>query len=346
MYLNKDITENDLLYIRQMKEAGFEELFTSLHIPEYDTELYKKRLSALGDACKSSGMNLTVDISPSALETIGLFLEKAEDIQDMGITGIRLDYGFKMEELAALSKKMLVALNASTIIDEDVVRLKQYGANFENIEAWHNYYPRNETGLSMQFLEEKNRALKKVGFTTMAFVPGDEQLRGPVFSGLPTLEKHRGYHSLSSAIELLNETATDKVFIGDPRISKRTMEQFKAFLKDQTILLFGSLLEHAPSYITNPFHNRLDMARDVIRFEEARSLITETIQPKNTVRREKGSITIDNFNYGRYMGEIQITRCDLPCDGKVNVIGEIRIEDFDLLPLIVAGQKLMIKEVH
>jgi len=346
MYLNNDLTESDYHYIRDMKDIGFEEVFTSLHIPEYDTSLYKGRLSTLGDICKNTDLRLTVDISPSALEAISLTLENAEEIQEMGITGIRFDYGFTMEEIATLSKKMFVALNASTIIADDVEVLKQYDANFEKIEAWHNYYPRNETGLSKQFLEEKNSALKKWGFTTMAFVTGDKQLRGPVFSGLPTLEKHRGRHSLSSAIELLNDTSTDKVFIGDPRIGKETMNQYKAFLKGKYFLLYGTLFDHAPNYITNSFHNRFDVARDVIRFEEARSLVTGTILPQNTVDREKGSVTIDNLNYGRYMGEIQITRRDLPSDLRVNVIGAIRKEDIDLLPLVDAGQKLLIKEMH
>ncbi|MFJ8262269.1 MupG family TIM beta-alpha barrel fold protein [Rummeliibacillus sp. NPDC094406] len=346
MYLNKDLTESDYYYIRDMKEIGFEEVFTSLHIPEYDASLYKGRLSTLGNLCKNTDLRLTVDISPSALEAIGLTLENAEEIQEMGITGIRFDYGFTMEEIAALSKKMFVALNASTIIADNVEVLKQYDANFEKIEAWHNYYPRNETGLSKQFLEGKNSALKKWGFTTMAFVPGDKQLRGPIFTGLPTLEKHRGRHSLSSAIELLNDTSTDKVFIGDPRIGKETMNQYKAFLKGRFFLLYGTLFDHAPDYITKSFHNRFDGARDVVRFEEARSLVTGMIKPQNTVERGKGSITIDNFNYGRYMGEIQITRSDLPSDNRVNVIGDIRKEDLDLLLLIGAGQKVMIKEVN
>lgn len=346
MFLNKGFSENDFHYIHDMRDAGFEEVFTSLHIPEYDTSLSKKCLYALGRACKEQGLKLTVDISPSAFKEMGLSLENTEDILQMGITGIRFDYGFTMKELAYVSRKMFVALNASTIVEEDIELLKKFGANFDNIEAWHNYYPRDETGLSKQFLTDKNRKLKKMGFTTMAFVPGDEQLRGPIFSGLPTLEKHRGHHSLSSAVELLNDTSTDKVFVGDPRISKLTMEQFKAFSKEKSVLLFGSFLEHAPNHINKHFHNRFDSARDVIRLEESRSLVTDSISPQNTVVRKKGSITIDNLNYGRYMGEIQITRRDLPSDNRVNVIGKIRKEDIDLLPLVKEGQRLVIREVH
>lgn len=109
-------------------------------------------------------------------------------------------------------------------------------------------------------------------------------------------------------------------------------------------MLYGSFFEHAPNYITDHFHNRSDLARDVIRLEEARFLIKENIQPQNTIERKKGSITMDNLNYGRYMGEIQITKVDLPSDQRVNVIGSIREDNLDLLLLIDAGRSLMIKE--
>lgn len=228
MYLNNDLTESDFQYIHAMKDAGFQEVFTSLHIPEFNKAQLKRNLSALGKLCKDKGLKLTVDMSPSTLQKIGFSLADVESLLLIGITGIRFDYGFSMEQLSSLSKEMFVVLNASTVGEEDILELKRLGANFDNIEAWHNYYPRDETGLSKNFLKGKNNMLKSRGLTTMAFVPGDQQRRGPVYSGLPTLEKHRGHHIVSAAIELLKDTVTDKVFIGDQRISKCAMDQFKA----------------------------------------------------------------------------------------------------------------------
>ena len=45
---------------------------------------------------------------------------------------------------------------------------------------------------------------KKYGFTTQAFFAGDENLRGPLYEGLPTLEKQRYYSPLASILELQN----------------------------------------------------------------------------------------------------------------------------------------------
>ncbi|TKV17243.1 DUF871 domain-containing protein, partial [Citrobacter sp. TBCS-11] len=55
----------------------------------------------------------------------------------------------------------------------------------------------------------------------------------------------------------------------------------------------------------------------------------------NTSERSRGSITIDNCDYGRYMGEIQIVKNDLAADEKVNVVGKIIAEDRPLITFIV-----------
>ena len=39
--------------------------------------------------------------------------------------------------------------------------------------------------------------------------------------------------------------------------------------------------------------------------------------------RPRGTITMDNLRYGRYSGEIQLMRQDLPADERVNVIGRV-----------------------
>src|SRR5699024_12450527 len=90
-----------------------------------------------------------------------------------------------------LSKKMKIAINASTIPFDSLKRMKKNGLVVESVEAWHNFYPRPETGLGLTHFIEQNKKLKAEGITVMAFIPGDESLRGPLFMKLPTLEKHR-----------------------------------------------------------------------------------------------------------------------------------------------------------
>ena len=51
----------------------------------------------------------------------------------------------------------------------------------------------------------------------------------------------------------------------------------------------------------------------------------------------KGSITLDNEKYLRYMGEIQLTKYDLPADEKVNVVAKVIKEELPLINQIKAG---------
>ena len=50
----------------------------------------------------------------------------------------------------------------------------------------------------------------------------------------------------------------------------------------------------------------------------------------NCIERKIGSLTIDNYKYARYSGEIQITKRDYGKDERVNVIGNVK-DDYRLL---------------
>ena len=115
----------------------------------------------------------------------------------------------------------------------------------------------------------------------------------------------------------------DAVYIGDPKISERTMAQFGYYHQTNQFLL-----EVAPSKsrylkrILGTHTNRLDAARDVLRSELSRTSEMfrkdeiATIESEQTEARPVGTVTIDNEKYGRYMGEIQVTLVDLPKDEK------------------------------
>ena len=83
--------------------------------------------------------------------------------------------------------------------------------------------------------------------------------------------------------------------------------------------------------IEGDHQNRFDPARDVIRSADARFKKIKKVEAQQTVPRKIGSVTIDNQDYGRYMGEIQISLVDLPSDEKVNVVAVVVPADIDLL---------------
>lgn len=347
VFLGEDMDQRKIAYLYKMQKAGFKGIFTSLHIPEDDTTLYFERLKRLGKYAQELELKLMVDISGEALIKAGFSFENLEQLLDIGVTGLRMDYGISNKKIAEASKIIDIGLNASTITVKDIQELKKYGANFEHFEAWHNYYPRPETGLSDQFLIEKNNWLKKNDIKTFAFVPGNLQLRGPLKLGLPTLEQHRYKNPLGATIELKEEFGVDAVYIGDPEIDDRTINQFYYHEKERILLLeVESTGSDYYSLVLGEHINRQDDARDVIRSAEARfKTVPEIVPEKEYIKkRTMGSVTIDNQLYERYMGEIQITKHDLKADPKVTVVAMVVDEDQSLIKTIHAGNKFRLVE--
>ncbi|RHW43146.1 DUF871 domain-containing protein [Neobacillus notoginsengisoli] len=349
VYLSQPVAAQEP-YIRKMKEHGFDSIFTSLHIPEDNPARYRDELKALGKIAKELDMELVPDISPNSLKHLGCTWENADSLLNWGLSGLRVDYGVEPEIIALLSQKMKVALNASTLTREEITALKKCGLNTSSVEAWHNFYPRPETGLDRESFREKNRLLKEEGITVMAFVPGDETRRGPLFEGLPTLEDHRHFSPFTAYLDLKENEEIDKILIGDPELSEGALRQFSSY-RDETFYLRARSFtsdQHLLETLSATQSNRQDRARDVIRSMESRmyALIgTKSVPPLNTVERPTGSITIDNERYGRYQGEVQITKKDLTADDKVNVVGRVIEEDLPLLPFIKGGCRFMLRWV-
>lgn len=346
VFLNEDVTDEVKQYIRRMHNIGFKGIFSSIHIPEDDSSLYLDRLGQLGLIAKDYEMDLTVDVSGNALSRLGIEYNNLSPLVELGVTGIRVDYGVSHEEIKLISDQLEVVLNASTLTIEDFNKLKELDVDFTSIEAWHNYYPRPETGLDKEYMIKLNKWLKEQGIVVMAFVAGEDELRGPLYEGLPTLEAHRFSHSLGSAIELRQTGFVDKVFIGDPGISPYSQRQWDKYLTDNVIYFEAIAISDTTqqlNHIDGKHTQRIDVARDVIRSQEARVKRDFTVQPENIKDRPLGTITLDNSSYQRYEGEVQITKVNLPSDEKVNVIGYIQTKDQLLLEAIQPGQSFEIK---
>ena len=330
--------------IREMKQAGFESIFTSLHIPESDSSAYKEEVQLLGKLAAELEMELMVDVGPSALESLGFTWETASGLVEWGISGLRLDYGISPTTIADLSQVMRVALNASTVTHEELAEMKTAGLRLEATEAWHNFYPRPETGLGTEAFVARNRWLHAEGLRVMAFAPGDGELRGPLFETLPTLEKHRGAHPFVASLELQQELAVDKVLIGDPGISEGSLQQFQSYGQRIIRLRAGKAdqaeiddIERSAGVHTN----RPDSARDVIRSSESRPFAMKSglsVPANYCADRPIGTITIDNERYLRYQGELQVTKAELIADERVNVLGRVIDEDQSLLRFIGGNQ--------
>ncbi|MED2184960.1 DUF871 domain-containing protein [Bacillus wiedmannii] len=340
IYLSKERVKKQEEWLKVAKENGFSSIFTSLHIPEDDPGTYKELIQILGKQALENDMELMVDVSPKSLHHLGMTYENVEELLDWGITGLRMDYGITPKEIVRVSHKMKVALNASTITDSFWKELIIENIKVENVEAWHNFYPRPETGLAKSFLQKQNEYLHECGIKTMAFIPGDGEKRGPLCEGLPTLEKHRNMRPLEAYLELVQDCGVDKVLIGDISGSIESVQEIASASRGIIPLRYKSFIcdKEALKVVERVHTNRLDPARDVIRSVESREGNKVILQPMHTIARKKGSITIDNELYGRYAGEMQVATHDLPKDEKVNVVGMVVEEDLSLLPHVGAGK--------
>lgn len=340
-YLNDSATEQQAAYLKQMQQAGFTGVFTSLQLSEAKPEIIRQRLDQLVANCHQLGLTIMADVSAASLQRLGIALHDGKAIQALGLDGLRIDDGIDMTTVAALSHTMAIALNASTLSACMIDQLANAKANLCHIEAWHNFYPRPETGLDPAWFAQKNKWLHALGFKTMAFISGDAQQRGPLFAGLPTLEAHRGLLPLAAYLEL-RQLAIDHVYVGDPQLSPRSIAAFQSYVHDQVLLIQVQTDNERLLHLT--WHSRPDIAQKVVRLAEARlEHIFATPQPAQTDPRPRGSITLDNSAYGRYAGELQLTRCDLPADPRVNVIGKIEPSNLPLLDQIGPHQAIRFK---
>ncbi|MFJ8416684.1 DUF871 domain-containing protein [Bacillus paramycoides] len=344
IYLSKERVEKQEEWLEIAQKNGFSSIFTSLHIPEDDPNTYKELIQILGKQALKYGMELMVDVSPKSLHHLGITYENVEELVGWGITGLRMDYGIAPKEIACVSHKMKVALNASTITKSFWKELMAENIRVDRVEAWHNFYPRPETGLAKSFLQKQNKYLHECGIKTMAFIPGDGEKRGPLYEGLPTLEKHRHMRPLEAYLELVQECDVDKVLIGDISGSLESVQEIASASGGIIPVRYQSFMNDsdAVQLIERVHTNRLDPARDVIRSVEPREENNVVLQPVNTILRKRGSITIDNELYGRYAGEMQIVINDLPADKKVNVVGMVVEEDVSLLSYIGAVKKFQL----
>nr|WP_050497229.1 MupG family TIM beta-alpha barrel fold protein [Clostridium botulinum] len=335
--------------IKIAKNNGYDRIFTSLHIPEANYNVIVEEFKLVLDMAKKMNMKIIADISPKGFEYLQIKDMNLNKIKNVGIDVLRLDFGFTEEQIAKFTNNNLgikIELNASTITKDFFNKLNKYNVNYKNVQACHNYYPRKDTGISESLFLKKNSMLKEMGVEVSAFVPSLVGKRGPIYEGLPTIEKHRFMNPYLSAKHLF-AMGVDNVFFGDAMPSKEEIMEV-GMIKEDIIELEVDLEDNSLitcNYLNQDFYtNRVDVAENVIRAAEGRLIINNSvIEPFNAVDRKVGYVTLDNKEYLRYMGELQILLTDLEKDDRVNVIGKVKKDELFLLKYINEGRKFRFK---
>ncbi|MBE8955460.1 MAG: DUF871 domain-containing protein [Quinella sp. 2Q5] len=338
--LDYDHADN-LALIELAASMGFKRLFTSAQIPEAaDAEKFIDDFTDILTKAVTCGLEIILDVN-------------AENFAQYDIDGItlRLDDGFTPEQVAELSRSRRIQLNASTVTENFLRQLSEHNANFANVAALHNFYPHPWTGLETYYFDNQNQILREFGIEVGAFVPSrDGKRRAPLCEGLPTLEDCRNFSTDLSA-RFLVALGVDFIIIGDGQPTQDELQAVATVRADE-IVFRAQLLSNnltVAEILSRTFTRRADVAKSVIRGVEGRAYLREvggTIPPDEPqIERSFGDVTIDNENFGRYAGEVQIVQDVLPADGRVNIAARILDEEIFLTGYLKPRRKFSFKFV-
>lgn len=344
LYLSAPLEQN-LATVERAAAAGATVAFTSLHLPEDTDGDFAGDLRELLLALKRAGIELMADVSPRALDILGL--ERMEDLADLGLGCVRLDFGFSPQRTVELSHTFRIAFNASTMCRADVEAWRAAGADFSRFTACHNFYPKRFTGLDLDDVRRANDRFACMGFEVMGFVPGDGELRAPMFEGLPTVETQRDRREAVALnmLEMGMGAGCDTVIVGDSGLSDAGWEQFEQVSHG----FVGVPCELRPGYerlAGRVYHDRADSSALLFRSSEPREDAVPVPVPVDSnagEARPVGIIAVSNADYLRYEGEIEVSRVDLPGDARMNVAGRVADEALPLLPYVRNGFGLRFK---
>lgn len=148
--------------IARARQAGATMAFTSMHIPEEEGVDYERDARHLLGLLRDAGISLIVDVGPETYEKLDC--SRIEELADLGITHVHLDYGFSPEETVRLSETFHIVCNASTVTKAEIAAWRAAGADFSRFAACHNYYPKQHTGLALEDVRAMNDRLSAYGF--------------------------------------------------------------------------------------------------------------------------------------------------------------------------------------
>lgn len=334
-------SEANLALIETAANMGFKRLFTSAQIPETaNAETFQDDFEDILATALMNNLEVILDVN-------------ADNFSQYDIDGLtlRLDDGFTPQQVVDISKARKIQLNASTVTEDFLNTLDELDANFDNIAALHNFYPHPFTGLDSYYFDNQNRILHDFGIMVGAFVPSkDGKRRQPLCEGLPTLEDCRNFSTDLSA-RFLAALSVDFIIIGDGAPTQDELQAVAAIQSDEMIFHAHLLSEDLTTVeiLSKKFTRRADIAKSVIRAVEGRQYFKEVgghIPPASLpIERSFGDVTIDNENFGRYAGEVQIIQDVLPADGRVNIAAHILDEETFLASYLKPRQRFSFKFV-
>lgn len=315
--------------LEEMKAARQTVAFTSFQLPEHPLEI--SDMTRLVKLARSYEVDLIPDIAHKDLTKENIAL-----LKNAGLSYLRLDEFGDEAFIERCGKSFTLVVNASTFTQREYKLLERLGFS-RQIIACHNYYPKVYSGISLAKFTEINQQLHTLGIKVLAFISGDEPLRGPLHEGLPTVETHRTVDTRLAICELIL-AHTDMILVGDTFINESTQKVMKEFQKG-----FVSLTAEVPAELTGKvLHDRVDASEFVYRVLGTRgsTLLGGEV---STTTRTIGEINQANVRYGRYQGEIEIAKEELPADERQNVVGHLLLSEIAVFTALPEGYGIQLE---
>ena len=342
IYPEKEINEQSVArwkdYIALACRYGFNEVFSTMHLPELTLKQQVEGVITLADTVKAQGLEFTVDIGGPFITGILADEELLEKVAATGIDFIRLDYGYDHQQVRQLWQKLHIkgfAINASIYREEEMERELAFFSALEGAEVrtCHNFYPREETGINREFALNQDRFIKRHGLPVYYCIPSHTHPRGPVFKGLPTIEKHRYMNLTDVVLDLIYDYMADGIMLADEFACEQELSAIQTVVEGKPLTVRISCDDKYDSLLIKDHVFRYDSNFCAIRSKSSRQMaeFASRVEPENCQPRHPGDVTVDNERYERYSGEVQVVMEELPADKRVNVAGHVNPDDFNRL---------------
>lgn len=345
-HLTDEITVQWATYIYRARLHGFNEVFSTMHLPELTLKQQIESIVPIARLAAKHGMEFTVDIGGPFINEILADKQLQELITKVKIDLIRLDYGYTHKQVRELFELLDIkgfVINASMYDREEMEKEIAFFRSLENCElrTCHNFYPRCESGLSQDFALMQNSFIEPHGLVIYYCIPSHTHPRGPLCDGLPSVEYHRYMDITAVTLDLINTYHASGIMLADELFSEEELQHCEAVLNNEPIDIrvetepaFEKLVlrDHVFRYDSNDCALRSRSSRQMAEF-------ASKVEPFNCVERQPGDITVDNENYKRYSGEVQVVMMPLEADERVNVVGHIDPDELFKLQFYRKGYK-------
>ncbi len=323
--------------IEKAAKLGYTHCFTSIQLGNLGFEKTKDNAADdfqfLFDLCDQHKIIVHVDINDRVLKQIGGSPSDLSIIHRMKIKVLRLDGGFSDEEVALMTNNPFgieIEDNTSMVHEPQnrIDTIKRLG-KLTNYVACHNFFPRNDTGLSFEDTVSLAQLYADHGIINGVFIasldsPNDLNASG---KGVPTVEEHRYCPPHIAFSELRNTGLFEIILFGDSLPSDEELKEVSRIAAldyvEIPVWLDASLPKQLKLAVTETLlKSRIDQPETLVRMTQTRQCMT--IQPHHAINRPAYAITIDNILSNRYEGELQIMLRDLPPSPIANVIGQVK----------------------